>query len=848
MLFCFKVILFNKLKNFSTYIFLSFFAVILISGCSRKKDKFLNKKFHSLTTTYNYLFNGENLYSLGSEELNNSEKENFWKLIPIEKYKYIDTDLDEDRETNFTKAEEKATLAIQKHSMNVAGKEKNPVMDQAYLLLGKSRYFDNRFIPALEAFNYILYKYPTSELINQVKIWKEKVNIRIDQNKYAIDNLKELLGETNLSKEERSSAYSYISQAFINIEQLDSSLFYLKKSIFKQKDLVINTRKKFLLAQLYQELLVTDTAYTLYSEIIDLHRKIPREFYVNSYIKRSMVSDSIDNSLLELQLLAENFENNNFLDIIFHQLAMLNLKKRDLIQNEEIMFKKLDSTAVTYFNKSLRTDSNEQFLVAKNYNELAELNFRNKNYLESGLYYDSTLTQLNNRSRKFRKISRKRENLNDLIYYETVSSELDSIIDLIEMPNEKRIDYFKKYVEKINESQKKEKNKNKNFGSSNSISLLSDSNEALFYFYNSTAIAYGKTDFKNRWGNRRLADNWRWSISTTDEKNNNISDRLDQIDKDSILSPSYYINLIPKDINLIDSIRRKRNDAYFRLGAIYKDQFEEHEISNRKLYNLLESNPDSSLIPPSKFFIHKNWSSLDSIKLAKQFKEDIIKNHPDSKYAAILLDPQATINGNQNSSFVYEEIYSLYESEKYLDVISDCDKNIILFNGEPIVSKFEFLKSLAIARLNGFDQYKKSLEFIKLNYSSSKEGKEAERIIEDVLPSIANDEFKENKLSDNYKILYTFDVNSKEDINQQINDLRIYIDEIDYLDLRVSEDFYNNIITFVVIHGLKSYDGSLGLSERLEKTISIQAESFYVISSDNYKTVQIHKNLNKFSN
>ena len=126
-----------------------------------------------------------------------------------------------------------------------------------------------------------------------------------------------------------------------------------------------------------------------------------------------------------------------------------------------------------------------------------------------------------------------------------------------------------------------------------------------------------------------------------------------------------------------------------------------------------------------------------------------IKNHPDSKYAEILLDPQATINGNQNSSFVYEEIYSLYESKKYLDVISDCDKNIILFNGEPIVSKLEFLKSLAIARLYGFEQYKKSLEFIKLNYSSSKEGKEAERIIEDVLPSIDNDEFNENKLSDN---------------------------------------------------------------------------------------------------
>ena len=62
----------------------------------------------------------------------------------------------------------------------------------------------------------------------------------------------------------------------------------------------------------------------------------------------------------------------------------------------------------------------------------------------------------------------------------------------------------------------------------------------------------------------------------------------------------------------------------------------------------------------------------------------------------------------------------------------------------------------------------------------------------------------------------------------------------------MSEDFYNNITTFVVVHGLKSYDGSLGLAERLEKTIDIQADSFFVASSDNYKTIQIHKNLDKF--
>ena len=49
-----------------------------------------------------------------------------------------------------------------------------------------------------------------------------------------------------------------------------------------------------------------------------------------------MVSDSIDNSIAELKLLTENFENYNYLDIIFHQIAMLNLKKGELLDDDKI--------------------------------------------------------------------------------------------------------------------------------------------------------------------------------------------------------------------------------------------------------------------------------------------------------------------------------------------------------------------------------------------------------------------------------------------------------------------------------------------------------------------------------
>ena len=818
---------------------------ILLAGCSRKKDKFLNKNFHSLTTKYNFLFNGNNLYAEGLSDLENDIRENFWNLIPIEKFKYYDLD-DEERETNFTRSEEKATLAIQKHSMNVDGKERNPIMDQAYFLLGKSRYYDNRFIPALEAFNYILYKYPTSEYINKVKIWKEKINIRLDQNKYAIDNLKELLEEENLLTEEKSIANSYIAQAFINIEEIDSATHYLKKSNQQHKNITNNLRKTFLLAQLYQDLSISDTAYTLYSEIIDLHRKIPREFYINSFIKRSMVTDSIDAEIAELKLLTENFENNNFTDIIFYQIAMLNLKKANL--TEELDSNQLDSLAVINFNKSLRSDPDDEILIAKNYRELAELNFRNKEYLKAGLYYDSTLSELNTRSREFRRIKKKRENLDDLIFYETLSSDLDSIINLVKMSDDQREEYFNTYILKLQAQKEQSKQKNKNYGNLNSLDSNVNSDLALFYFYNQTAVAFGKNDFKNRWGNRRLEDNWRWSISPSSKadkkaKNNDVS-----INKDSIFSANYYIGLIPKDPLIIDSINNQRNNAYFRLGAIYKDQFEEYYISNNKLFSLLENQPLNSLIPPSKYFIYKNFLELDSLNQAEQFRNDIIVNHSDTKYATILLDPKSAIGNVQNAIEVYQQLYSKYNQQNYLKVIQECDENILNFNGEPIVTKFEFLKALAIARLYGFKEYEKALKFIKMNYSSTLEGKEAELILSEILPTINNEEFLENKLSDNYKIIYTFETKSEELIDNQIKELKLYIDNVDYLDLRVSEDFYNNIITFVVVHGLKSYDGSLGLTERLENSIDIQADSFFVISSDNYKTIQIHKNLDKFNN
>ncbi|MEI2745666.1 MAG: hypothetical protein V9G22_09575 [Ottowia sp.] len=137
--------------------------------------------------------------------------------------------------------------------MNIQGKERNPQIDEAHLMLGISRYYEQRFIPALEAFNYVLYKYPTSSEINLIKIWREKTNMRLDNDAVAIVNLRKLLKEIKYKDQISADANATLAQAFINLKQNDSAITKLKIAIENTKLNEEKARYKFIIGQLYAE-------------------------------------------------------------------------------------------------------------------------------------------------------------------------------------------------------------------------------------------------------------------------------------------------------------------------------------------------------------------------------------------------------------------------------------------------------------------------------------------------------------------------------------------------------------------------------------------------------------------
>jgi hypothetical protein len=89
---------------------------------------------------------------------------------------------------------------------------KNYQIDEAYLLLGKARYYDQRlFLPL--TFNYIYIQNPNSSNIYEAKIWR-KTNMRLGNDGLVITNISDLLKTRSLNNQVYADAHVVIGSFF----------------------------------------------------------------------------------------------------------------------------------------------------------------------------------------------------------------------------------------------------------------------------------------------------------------------------------------------------------------------------------------------------------------------------------------------------------------------------------------------------------------------------------------------------------------------------------------------------------------------------------------------------------
>lgn len=827
--------------------------LLLVLGCSTKKDAFINRNWHALNTKYNVLYNGNIAFEQGREELNASYRDDFWEVLPVERLEVTDEiKLDsEDNNPNFERAEEKATKAIQKHSMNIKDEERNPQTDEAFLLLGKARYFDQRYIPALESFNYILRNYVESDKLNEATIWREKTNMRLDNPEIAIKNLKRLLKFEDLRDQEYADTHAVMAHSYLMLNAPDTAIQQLKVAQAYTTKNEERGRYLFIIGQLYDRLGLKDSANYAFDKVIALNRRSPRVYMINAHlnkIRNIRVTAENQESLQEyLTDLEENRENRPFLDKIYHQIANFHLET------------KYDSMALAYYNKSLRATQQDQKLNAKNYETLGEYFFNLKEYKRAGAYYDSTLTNLVENTKKFRRIKKKFDNLEDVIKYEDIVQYADSVITVYNMPEAEQTAYFESYIQELKDREaalEAEKEKRANTGyAAFAQSQGGKENQGKFYFYNVTSLGYGKNDFKTRWGERPLEDDWRWSNKTRvapSEATGELvtaNDRVAVVTDDEKYSVAYYLNQLPSDPTIIDSLAGERNFANYQLGLIYKEKFKENLLAAGKLEAVLKGNPEERLVLPSKYNLYKIYQETGS-RLAEGVRQDILTNHADSRYATILLNPDAILSDDeQGPKARYDELFKKYRQQEFLQVITESQEYINRFTGDPIVPKFELLKANAIGRLQGFEPYKEALNYVALTYPNNPEGKKAEQIIAEQLPKLESKEFSPEEGStgtENWKVVFPFKIRDNEKALKLIKRLEDVIKDLRYKN-SISKDIYNLEDQFVVVHGFRSKDFALGFAELIKKNRDYRIkDGNFVILSKNYQTILVHKNLETY--
>ncbi|MFK8281134.1 type IX secretion system periplasmic lipoprotein PorW/SprE [Capnocytophaga cynodegmi] len=821
--------------------YFSFFAVIqlLVFGCTPNANTYYNRQMQPIVTKYNVLFNGEEAFDLGLKELQEQYQDNFSEILPVEPIKMSGKiQLDGIENPNFERAEEKAIKTIQLHSMVFKGVQRNYKIDDAYVLLGKSRYYNERFLPALEAFNHLLTNYGKSERIPEAAIWAQKTNLRLGKDKIAIEKLHELLETEKLRRNDKAEAYATLGQAYINQEMYPNAAeaLYLAGKFTKNK--LLRGRYYFIAAQLYEKQKQRDSAVVAYEKVIDLNWKISRKLWVEAQAGKARNKDFSPEEKQEfleyLTKLEKRYEQKDLLDVLYFVHGSLTQENNKAI-------------ATSFYRKSLKNNKKDNSLKAKTHERLAEILFEQKDYTGAYHHLDSTLAYIPEHTFERLYIERKKENLAKITELEYVVKQNDSIIKIAKLSKEEQLSFFQKHidsVQKVVEQKQKNMTSAEDLGSGFYVQNLPEQQGGKFYFYNPMAIAYGKQQFQQYWGNRALEDNWRWSSKvkkTTTQSLEEFDSELVAVEDDFVTAESFVEKLPKSEIEIIQ-LEKDRNQALYQLGVLYRAKFGDNELSISRLESLLNANPDANLEVGALYELYKNHLDLNSSK-SEDFKNQLFNKFPESDYVSIL---KGNISSQQHKDQKAQELLDTltvdFQKGKILEILQTLDENRLSFRETAVAPKLEMLKADAIARLYGVVSYREALERVKVNYPETDESKLATELLEK-LSNVENEEFVPDEKTRSWKVvLADVPAENREEVKLQLIDQLATISD----KISVSEDVYRPDETWLVIHGLQNRNTAESIIEKLQEIQTNHKFTSFVIATENYRLVQIRKEKEKY--
>jgi tetratricopeptide (TPR) repeat protein len=280
------------------------------------------------------------------------------------------------------------------------------------------------------------------------------------------------------------------------------------------------------------------------------------------------------------------------------------------------------------------------------------------------------------------------------------------------------------------------------------------------------------------------------------------------------------------------------------LGVIYKEKFKEYALATAKLEKVLEQNPEEKLVLPTLYNLYKLYQITDT-KKALVLKNRIVSEFPSSRYAQIISNTDANNTNAETPEKAYNQYYKLFQEEQFVNVLDKLNTAIIQFSGDEIVPKLELLRANTQAKLFGVTAYKKALEEVAAQYPNTEEGKQAQDILSTQVPTLEKMEFTTTAKS--WKILFKVGLRSEPQTKEIEEKIKQFIADEKIEQRSYSYDVYTDKENFIVIHHIQSeaYANDIINYMTVNKQYTISQPAI-IISSDNYRVVQIKKNLDSY--
>ncbi|MCU4162719.1 tetratricopeptide repeat protein [Carboxylicivirga caseinilyticus] len=744
--------------------------ILVLVGCSTKKNTWLSRNYHNLTAYYNVYFNGKEALNAGVKSIRDGYNNDYNRILPM--YESSDKSAIGVATSNMERAIEKGGKLIKKHSITAKPKKKsgskstrsaefysqkeyNEWVDDAYLLIGKAQFYKHDFLPAIRTFQYVIREYNNKPAQYEGLIWLARAYTEYQDYIGALSALESY----DLGGNAPIDLYGEYMAAYANLllkqGKYPEAIPYLKNNIANNVDRKQRLRFTYILGQLYLETNQKKEAVEAFTYVSKNSPDYEMTFNAK-VIKASVLYNDADIATVkkELTKLRKDKKNKEYLDRIYWAFGQVSEQENDLDE------------ALAYYIKSINSsiDNNDQ--KAQSYIDAAEIYYNRFDYPDAYYYYDSALMVINEEVESYDELVERHAGLSGLVENILIVENEDSLQRLADMSEPVLLAYLDDIIDKKKkeeeerlerERQEKEDSEDPFFLQNNQSTVNSNQSGGKWYFYNQVSKASGKTEFQKRWGKRKLEDNWRRSDKSKnmdedlmpedpfDAPDNPLADALgkkadEAAEEDSPSTPSS--GNIPTrqqllaDIPLTPEARAVSDDkietSLMEMGLLFMDRLENYPKSIESLEDLLKRYPEGRMRDQALVALYNAYRlNRDETGMAST-RRRLETEFPDSRFVTYLNDPDffSKLDKIQKEQdLAYEKTYEDFLFGRFIDVIGKSSEVIESKNDNPLLPKYYLLRALSQGKLGNTGFFRSDLDSLIIKAPGTEESALAEQLI-----------------------------------------------------------------------------------------------------------------------